>query len=213
MDQKPASKAALSAAGVFAPNNPILGSFPALLCLRAEQREPHPTTRLMDGTLRITANSAVAKALCSLSSLTRRSQRQRALRFNLRSSRSLLAAARTSCSGVIPRRIHLEASISRCRIRGVTHPAPDFLPPGKRAISPALLALRISCNHRCRPSISAARTRALPSAVRAPVLIPPCNLQRVLPGTGHRRQAASFPWSFAPQRSLSRLPDLGRPRN
>jgi hypothetical protein len=51
----------------------------------------------------------------------------------------------------------------------------------------------------------------LPSGVLAPVLIPPCNLQRALPGTGQRRQAASFLWSLAPQRCLSRRPHLGRP--
>jgi hypothetical protein len=193
MDQKPASKAALSAAGVFAPKNPIVGSFLACCACVPSQREPHPTTRLDDGTLRIAANSAVAKAICGLSSLARRCQRQRALRLNLRSSRSRICAARSNSSGVIPRRIHLVVSISRCRIRGVTHWSPDFLPPGKRAISPAFFLARISSSHRCRPSVSAASTRARPSTVRAPVDRPPCNLQRVLPGTGHRRQTASFP--------------------
>jgi hypothetical protein len=73
----------------------------------------------------------------------------------------------------------------------VTHASPDFLPPGNRAISPAFLALRISSSHRCRPSSSAARTRALPSGVLAPVDALPCNRHRVLPG-GQRRQTASF---------------------
>ena len=43
-------------------------------------------------------------------------------------------------------------------------------PPGKRSISPAPLSLRIMSIHRERPAVIAATERALPVAVRGPVL-------------------------------------------
>ena len=80
--------------------------------------------------------------------------------------------------------------VSNCRcshIRGVTHLGPDFLPTGKRSISPATFLACMSASHRCSPARMAASDQALPSSVRGPVLRPPWNRHRVFPGTGHLR--------------------------
>ena len=113
--------------------------------------------------MRHTAASCFPKGVEALGrsrSRARRRQCQRLLRLNLRSSRRRLCAARSSSSGVIPRRIHLVVSISRCRIRGVTHWSPDFLPPGEPGNQPSSLL-----NHTFPPATVVAPRSAPPERV------------------------------------------------
>jgi len=131
-------------------------------------------------------------------------------------SSASIAARRRSSGGIVrscdlvgrPGKATLSrnARISRSRMPGVFHALPAFRPHGNFFPSAFICAI-----HRRRPSVSAAKTRALPSGVLAPVERPPCRRQRFLPLTGHLRQQASLLWSLAPHRCLSSL--LGLPRN
>jgi hypothetical protein len=67
---------------------------------------------------------------------------------------------------------------------------------------------RISSCHRCRPARMAASDRALPSAVRAPVLHPPWNRHRVLPGVGHLRQNPDRPGAAHCVKTLRGTPGI-----
>ena len=100
-----------------------------------------------------------------------------------------------------------ESGPPRKRTCALQHAGPGLSRKGTRSVvGPswfhAFLA-RMSASHRCQPLCMAASDRALPSSVMAPVLHPPWNRHRALPGTGQLRQNPDRWRTRAPHRCLS----------